>query len=155
FEVESPSGEVRLELDARGDRLRYGISRAGRPVIASSALGLIVDGVDLGQGVELVGFENYRLDERYKTRGGPATALNRCNGVRVSARHARSGLGYTVEARAYNDGVAFRVVVPGRDRERVPDEATTFRLAAGSTIWYHNLRGHYEGVPEQKSAAAV
>jgi alpha-glucosidase len=155
LEVESPNGEVRLELDARGDRLRYAISRTGRPVIASSALGLIVDGVDLGKGAELVGFERYRLDEPYKTRGVHATAIKRCNGMRVSARHARSGIAYTVEARASNDGVAFRVVVPGGDRERVPDEATTFRLAAGSTVWYHNLRGHYEGVPEQKSAAAV
>jgi alpha-glucosidase len=155
LEVESPDGEVRLELDARGDHLSYAISRAGHPVIASSALGLVVDGVDLGQGAELVGSERYRLDERYKTRGVHATAINGCHGVRIAARHAASGIAYTVEARAYNDGVAVRVVVPGGDRERVLDEATTFQLAAGSTVWYHNLRGHYEGVPEQKSAAAV
>jgi alpha-glucosidase len=46
--------------------------------------------------------------------------------------------------RAYNDGVAFRHVIPGNKESRIPDEDTRFVLPAGSTLWYHDLRGHYE-----------
>jgi alpha-glucosidase len=154
-EVKSPNGEVRFEVEARGERLTYTVSRAGRPVIAPSPLGLVVDGTDLGRGAALGAVETYRFDERYPTRGVHSSAVNRGNGVRVSARHPQSGTAFMVEARAFDDGVAFRTVVPGGDRERVPDEATAFRLAEGSTVWYHDLRGHYEGVHVKKPVREV
>ena len=46
--------------------------------------------------------------------------------------------------RVFDDGIAFRCVVPG-EGSRVPDEATAFVLPAGATVWYHDLHGHYEG----------
>jgi alpha-glucosidase len=153
--LDSPDGAVRLDIDPGGGRLTFAIARAGRPVIAPSALGLVVDGVDLGRGATVGGVEKYRLDESYRTRGAHSRAISRCNGVRVSARHAESGVAYTVEARAFDDGVAFRIIVPGGDRPRVVDEATAFRLIPGSTVWYHDLRGHYEGVHAKKDAAEL
>ena len=72
-----------------------------------------MDGVDLGRGAAIGEVETYRVDERYPTRGVHSEAVNRCNGVRVAARHAESGLAYTIEARAFDDGVAFRIIVPG------------------------------------------
>ena len=62
---------------------------------------------------------------------------------------------FTIDIRVFDDGAAFRIIVPDIGRERVPDEATRFRLVPGSTVWYHNLRGHYEGVHEKKPVAAV
>src|SRR5262249_8404991 len=52
-------------------------------------------------------------------------------------------------------GVAFRYLLPGGEKPRVPDEATKFLLPAGSTVWYHDLNGHYEGVHEKKALAEV
>src|SRR5262249_32880422 len=107
-------------------------------------------------GAELGGVETYRLDERYPTFGVHSTAVNRCNGARVAVRHPKSRVAYTIEARAYNDGVAFRTILPGEQgREPVPDEATTSGLVGGSTVWYHTPRGHYEGVYAPKPAAEV
>jgi alpha-glucosidase len=154
-EVKSPNGEVRIELRAEADRLTFAVRLAGRSVIEPSPLGLTIDGTDLGQGVELGGVEPYQFDEPYPTRGVHSVAVNRGNGMRVHVRHGKSGTGYTVEARAFNDGVAFRTIVPGDDRERVPNEATAYRLAPGSTVWYHNLRGHYEGVHAKKVVEEV
>jgi alpha-glucosidase len=37
----------------------------------------------------------------------------------------------------------------------VPDEATTFVLPAGCTVWYHDLEGHYEGVHVKKDVAVL
>jgi alpha-glucosidase len=151
-ELESPDGAVRLEVDAAGGRLTFTIARAGRPVIAPSELGLVVDGVDLGRGAALGEVERYRVEESYPMHGVHSRAINRCNGVRIPARHAESGRAYTVEARAFDDGVALRIIVPGGERPRVVDEATRFRLVPGSTAWYHDLRGHYKGVHAKKAA---
>src|SRR5207249_6656445 len=69
-------------------------------------------------------------------------ALDRFNGMRIALR--RDTIAYTLDVRAYDDGVAFRWTIPGRGM-RTPDESSLFVLPAGSTVWYHDLRGHYEG----------
>jgi alpha-glucosidase len=60
-----------------------------------------------------------------------------------------------LEVRVFNNGLAFRYVVPGSDRARVPDEASAFRLPEGSVVWYHDFEGHYEGVHQKKGIAEV
>jgi len=60
-----------------------------------------------------------------------------------------------VHVRAYDDGAAFRYALNGESPPRVPDEATKFILPAGSTVWYHDLDGHYEGVHEKKDIEDV
>ena len=64
----------------------------------------------------------------------------------VIARRPRR---YVVDARAFNDAVAFRIVVEGTGR-RVPDAATGFQLPAGSILWSHGLRDHYEALYERR-----
>jgi alpha-glucosidase len=152
-ELDSPDGAVRLAIVAEGGRLTFAIDRAGRPALAPSDLGLVVDGVDLGQGAAIGEVERYRVDERYPMHGGHSQAVARANGARISARHPGSGTAFTVEARAFDDGVALRLVVPDAGRPRVVDEATTFRMVPGSTVWSHDLHGHYEGVHAKKAAA--
>ena len=67
-------------------------------------------------------------------------------GQRFSLRHVKSGTDYTLETRAFDDGIAYRFIVPGDEsKSRVPDERSVFTLPAGSTLWYHGMRGHYEG----------
>jgi alpha-glucosidase len=154
-DVQSPDGRIRFELIPGEAHVEYAIRMADRPVLVASPLGIVVDGVDLGQGAELGRVETSEADESYSTRGVHSRAVNRHRGARVSARHAKTGADFTIEVRVFNDGVAFRYIVPGEGRERVPDEATAFRLVAESTVWYHDLRGHYEGVHSEKPIAAV
>src|SRR5436190_9595600 len=61
---------------------------------------------------------------------------------------------YTIDARVFDDGVAFRFVVPG-EGTRTADDSSAFRLPAGSTVWFHDFEGHYEGVHKRKSIADV
>jgi alpha-glucosidase len=61
---------------------------------------------------------------------------------------------YTLDVRAYNDGIAFRYIVQGNG-SRVPDEGTTFTIPAASTVWFHDFEGHYEGIHQKKEIAAV
>jgi alpha-glucosidase len=129
----------------------------GHPVIETSRAGILVDGVNLGDGVVVNGVERSRQDERFKTRGVHSTAVNRYNGATMALTHASSGTRYSFDVRVFDDGVAFRYVVPGGSTAvaRTPDEATVFNFPARSAVWYHDLDGHYEGVHEKKEIEDV
>lgn len=81
-------------------------------------------------------------------------AVNSCSGAQIPIHHTKSGSDYQLEVRAANDGVAFRFLVPG-EGARVPDEASTFSFPVGSTVWFHDFEGHYEGVHKKKSISEV
>lgn len=154
--VLGPDGKVRFQLvRLADDRLGYEVRFKDHPVIEPSRLGIVVDGADLGQGAAVGVPEPYAVHEKYPVLDGHATAVVRGNGVRIPVKHARTGTAYTLDVRAFDDGVAFRFLVPGGDRPRVPDEATAFTLPAGSTVWHHDLEGHYEAVHKKSDVAAV
>ena len=153
--VTSPNGAIEIALlPAVGSRLTYGVTFRNRPVIEVSPLGILVDGVDLGQGVEAGKVESYGANEHYASRGVHSQATNRFNGARIALRHSASGTDSVLDVRVFDDGIAFRYIVPGKG-SRVADEATAFALPAGATVWYHDLHGHYEGVHTKKSIADV
>jgi hypothetical protein len=101
------------------------VALKAKPVLERSPLGITVDGVNLADGVRLGQPARYKTDETYPWYGVHATAVDRSNGVRIPINHAKSQTG----------GAG----------ARVPDEATGFQVPAGSTVWYHDFEGHYEG----------
>jgi alpha-glucosidase len=154
-ELASPNGLVEFHLTEReANSLSYEVRFRGKPVIEPSALGIVVDGVNLGFGVEVGGTERYQVDETYPWYGVHSTAINKCNGVRIAVTHRESGTAYTLDVRAYDSGIAFRHVVPGQG-SRVPTEATLFRLPAQGRLWFHDAEDHYEGRYVSKSVRAV
>jgi alpha-glucosidase len=151
FAVESPRTNLlfRLFMGIEGDP-RFRISYRGIDVIEPSALTMSVDGRNLCQDAAITKVVRYRVDERYETRGGHRSAVNRCNGARFEMTHAPSQTSYLIDIGVFNDGAAFRFVIPGAGK-RVPDESSTFKLPAGSTLWFHDFEGHYEGIHQKKS----
>jgi alpha-glucosidase len=151
----SPDGSIVLTIESndRGE-LGWRTTLAGTPVIDPSALGIVVDGGNLGHGAEIKSSSRYRVDEKYPWRGVHATAVNRANGARISVRHAATRIDYTIDARVSDDAVALRFIVEGKDR-RVPDAGMTFQLPAESSVWTHGLRGHYEELYERRTMSAV
>jgi alpha-glucosidase len=156
--VASPNSAIKLDLSVRSEnRLSYRITMNGHPVVELSRAGIIVDGVNLGDGASVTRVERTRHDERFRTRGVHSVAVDRYTGATVALLHQPTGGHYAMEIRAFDDGVAFRYVVPAAKATdaRVPDEATVFNFPARSTVWYHDLDGHYEGVHERKDIEDV
>jgi alpha-glucosidase len=162
-EVRSPNGEVRLTVSDGGGQLRYRVELGSKEVIENSPVNFSVDGAEFGRGVRLGKPELYELNQKYPWRGVHNTAVNHCRGVKMPviadrtvgdvAVHYQQGM---FEARVFDDGVAFRVIAPGKENSsRVPDESTAFVIPEGSTVWYHDLGGHYEAVHQRKEIAAV
>jgi alpha-glucosidase len=153
--IAGPDGRVqyRLSLGDQG-RLQYAVTFKGKPVIETSALGITVDRVNLAEGVQIGKADRYQVNETYPWYGAHSTAVDSCSGMKIAVTHIQSGTAYTLEIRAYNDGIAFRHIVAG-EGTRVPDEATAFRLPAGSILWEHDLEDHYEAVHMRKSLRAI
>jgi alpha-glucosidase len=153
----SPSGLVSFELSSNASGVLVYTIRLGNDVVVEpSAVGIIVDGSHLGSGVEIGRAQRYTVDERYPWYGVHSTATNRCRGSRVALRHMTTGTAWTIDARACDDGAAFRYIVPGAaDVRRTPDEATMFRWPAGAVVWSHDFEGHYEGVHAKRDVDAV
>jgi alpha-glucosidase len=142
--ITSPDGHIVLMVETGpAGQLTWSAALDRDPVIATSPLGIVVDGQSLGAGVEIRGEDRYRVDETFPWRGVHATANNRANGARFTVRHTASGQTFVVDTRVSNDSAAFRIVVDGAGR-RVPDAGSAFVIPTGATIWSHGLRNHYE-----------
>jgi alpha-glucosidase len=149
---------VKLVLSADGGQLSFAASIGSQPVIERSPVRIVVDGHQLCDGVEFDDSERYEVDEQYPWRGVHSTAVNRASGIKVRVKHKASGTTYVIDARAFDDGVAFRHIVPSSSSDampRVPDEATEFTLPAKSRVWYHDLEGHYEATYDSRTVEEV
>src|SRR5262245_21786164 len=136
-QVVSPDGQVKFTLGPNPERLTWWVTRGDTTVIEPSRLDMRLDGHDLSSGVIFRDLETCTADETYPWHGAHSTAINRCNGAKVSLTHDLSQTPYVLEVRAFNDSVAYRHIIPGGAAEvRVPNEYSTFTLPAGTTVWY-------------------
>jgi alpha-glucosidase len=153
--VVSPNRQLEFQLLNDQSSLQYRITLRRDPVVETSRIRMNLDEVDLSRNAEIGRVESYRVNERYASRGVHSEAIDHCNGAKVFLRHPASNTNYSFEVRAFNDGVAFRHILPGNDKPRVPDEATVFTIPAGSSVWFHDFEGHYEGIHTKKGISEV
>jgi alpha-glucosidase len=156
-QVASPDGKVKLTILPNAERLTYTVMLGNTPVLEPSPIIMNLDGYDLSSGVVFDKLDRYEVNETYPWLGARSTAANQCNAVKVSLVHDLSFVNYTLELRVFNDGVAFRHVIPGEESaSRVPDEYSTFNIPAGSTVWYAGMaEGHYEAPYLKKNISEV
>lgn len=144
--VKSPDGNISavISTDATG-QLQYELSCRGMTVVEKSSLGITVDNVNLGRDVEIGSHKKFRRSSKYAWRGVHSRAIDSHNGVRMSLQCRKSGSDWRLEARCFNDGFAFRYIVPGVGSRTVSCEDTAFKLPAVSTIWFQTNTASYEG----------
>lgn len=154
--VASPDGKIEFVVLPNAERLSYTVKMDGTTVIEPSTLNMIVDGYDLASGVVMGSVERFETNESFPWHGAHSVARDRSNGVRIALTNDLSFTLYTLEIRAFDSGVAFRFIVPGKDGEsRVPDEYSTFVLPAGTTVWFQDLENHYESTYNWQDIADV
>jgi alpha-glucosidase len=140
--LQSPNGQIAISF-ATGDsgQLVYSVIYHGKDLITKSALQLELLGArPLGQMVAIVNQTPSQVDETYRLVTGKASVVrNHFNAVRVETEET-GGLRrrLEIEARAYDDGVAFRYVVPEQRNLRdfrLANEATEFRISKDATTY--------------------
>ncbi len=136
----SPDGQIEFKL-ATGPELSYTIDYKGKPVILSSTLGLdLQNQAPLGPNLAVSATKTSSADETYRTPHGKANPVrNHYNALRIDlSEQGRTRRSLALEVRAYDDGVAFRYVLPQQPsiREmRLAGERTQFQLAKDGEAW--------------------
>jgi alpha-glucosidase len=140
--VSSPDGLIRMTVTG-GSRLSYAVTYRGKPVIAPSAMGLDIQGQPpLGPTMSLGEPKTGKIDETYTVPAGKASTIkNQCNTITVDViDNART---LTIEARAYNDGVAFRYHLPPSSGSlKIANERTQFVMGREGTSYPLILRNY-------------
>jgi alpha-glucosidase len=146
LEITGPDAAVkfRLETDAAG-QLRYAVEAFGRPRLLPARAGILVDGRDLGAGLELGDPVTRALDETFPWRGPKNRATNRCVAAEIPIRPRDGGPAWTLEVRVFNDGAAFRYRVPAQGERHIAGESTTWQVPPGATLWLQTDTDDYEG----------
>ncbi|MBN1845991.1 MAG: glycoside hydrolase family 97 catalytic domain-containing protein [Sedimentisphaerales bacterium] len=144
--LQSPDGAIRAIVYAdEAGRLMYRLQRGEQTVIEPSRLGPNIDGVALGEPVELGPPKRFSFEERYPWRGAHATAVNHYAGAAIPVTQTTAKVRYILEFRVFADGVGFRYILPGEGGRTVRPEATTFTVPAGSEVWFQTNTNNYEG----------
>src|SRR5579885_2285895 len=147
YELRSPDGNIGFVLSAEGGQLSYTVSYRGKPVMDRSVLGLeIKDQPELGAGMRITSQHAGSIDETYSMVHGKANPIRNFARTLIADVEETSGLSrkLSIEARAYNDGVAFRYLIPSQPRLtelRLVNERTEFRFAKEATTYPLLLRG--------------
>ena len=147
-------GQIVQKLKEKG--LYYEVEKNGVKVLVESPVRLTIDESELCNSVDVLSSDTYKTDNTYPIRGSHSLAVDRSNGQIIKLRNSSLKTDFSLEARAYNDGVAFRMILPGKQGEiRTPDEHTLFTLPVGSTVWYHDMYCHYEGIHQRKDISEI
>jgi alpha-glucosidase len=156
LDVQSPNGQVTFTFLPNAERLTFTVRLGDTTVIEPSPIVLTLDGYDLSAGVVQNGVVRDEVHERYPWSGVRSTAISDSNRARLSLTNDLTSIPYTLEVRAFDDGVAYRHIIRGdAAASRVPDEWSTFNLPAASTVWYAGMDGHYEAPYLKQDLAAI
>jgi alpha-glucosidase len=121
------------------DSLRYAVEFHGKRLFADSLMGLKLAGQEpLGPGMRQGNAQKGSADETYSIPvGKTSTVRDHYNSARIDFQDA-NGRKLTVEARAYDDGVAFRCVLPAQSTIKsanIERELTEFQYSKDAMIY--------------------
>lgn len=129
FELKSPDGRIALAIDI-GERIAYTVRGDGIPLLEECRLGLRLDRGGTAGPLRLVRHRSGSIDRTFR----PAVAYkfseirDRCNTLRLDFRGD-----WSVEFRAYDDGVAYRFLSDTEGPVEVLGEEFALRLPDAST----------------------
>ena len=146
--VDSPGKRVQIALDAGQNKLSYRVTVKGQTAIEPSALGLTVDGQNLGENAVVGQPATRDFRETYPVIGVHATALN---AYREAVFPVQSGAtAWQLEVRAFDDGVAMRYRVPVQGQHTIGGESSSWTVPQGSVVWYQVGTQNYENAYQER-----
>ncbi|MCC6355049.1 MAG: glycoside hydrolase family 97 N-terminal domain-containing protein [Verrucomicrobiae bacterium] len=155
--LKSPDGRMEFGLEVRDFEGRkacpvYSVRWAGREIIAGSRLGMELEGGLLGEGLEKVRETPSSHDSKWKPVCGERSEIrDRYNSLVIEFK-GRGGAAraFSIEARAYDEGVAWRYLLPKASadaRVKILAEQTEFRFGGDHEAWaVYSAQGKYAKV---------
>ena len=131
YNVTSPDGHLKTTVRLEDGKLSYTVSRDDRILVNESPLGLKVSVQDLTEGLELESVDSSVVDDTYTLPVGKRSQYrDYCHTLSVTTIK-KGAWKQTVIFRVYDDGFAFRYIIPkyeGRSKAILTDEASLIRV---------------------------
>ena len=149
-EVRSPDGKIAITIHTDAP-LGYSITVDGKPALARSRLGLeLADNVKLGEKPVVQSEERKSADTHWENQFGKNRDVrDHYNELNLTLKDGDRIFG--VVARAYDDGVAFRLVLPkqpGMDSFTITRDATEYTFTEDNPVWAGWNNGEGAARPE-------
>ena len=148
LQLKSPDGAVQVEFTDADSGPTYNLRFQGRPILGPSALGYVLaQGGSLQAGLRIRASQSREVDQQYDLPvGKTSTVHERFNELSIDLAEAGEGArALRVILRAYDDGLAFRYVLPVQPALKTVDiqsELTQFAFTDNHRCWGLNL-GRY------------
>ncbi|MCC6233871.1 MAG: glycoside hydrolase family 97 N-terminal domain-containing protein, partial [Verrucomicrobiales bacterium] len=154
--LRSPSGKLIAHITtADNGSLSWSLESGGHVVISPSPLGPVVNTVHLGRNARAGEPTVSETDETYPWRGGKRTATHRSRTYRLAVQSSDVPSPWTLEARVFDDGFAFRYRVPGSGPRQVQGDDAAWTLPAETEAWFQTNTGDYEGAYHHAKLEAI
>lgn len=164
----SPGGRTEIRISDETGQANFTLKFKGQTLVAPSALGLALDkGGALSRNLKIVGTSTRTVDQTYELVVGKARTV-RDHFTETTVEFLETGglqRRLKVVARAYDDGVAFRYVLPDQPAlagVAVRGEETKFAVAGDDRCWALNLgrfgtshEGEYDPIQARSFRAAA
>lgn len=148
----SPDKHISFTLSVKDRQLNYAVAFNSHPVIDESSMGLTIDNTTTGDVSSFKLLSQKTINETYAWRGVHSIAKNYCNDYLLNV-DAVSPL--KLEVRVFNNGVAFRYLVPAKGDHTLEVDDTRFTIAAGSTVWSQDDVEAYEGRYKEQAIETI
>lgn len=156
-QLKSPDGRFEFSLSLRDFEGRkscaaYSLKWAGREIVAESLLGMDLETGFLGDGFERMEETRSSHDSIWRTVCGERAEIrDHYNALVVTFRHAAgTAREFSLEVRAYDEGVAWRYLLPkspAGSRVKIVAERTEFRFGGNHEAWaVYSAQGKYARV---------
>lgn len=134
LELKSPDGSIEVAFSLNSGILNYVATRNSDMVIGQSALGIETTAADFCTGLTLNSISFSSEDETYQLPSGKqSTYINNYNQIDLVLSKGQSQ--FHVVFRAYNDGIAYKYVIPGAGTAVVIRETSNINVANFEKCW--------------------
>ncbi len=144
----SPDGRTSVTLSVVSGALQWSVLRGGSTVIATSPLGLkLSNGTTLGNNVTVTLNQHWTVNTTWNPAYGRNTTItDNYQEQRWNLQDNASGVHFSVQARAYNAGVALRYVLLDKGTATISDELTTFVFPDNTLVYSARDENDYNPV---------
>lgn len=153
--VRSPDEKVQVSVSRNAARrLVHAVQFNGQPALVPSPIGVTIDAVDFGAGVELGRATIDPLEIEFDWRGNHARVRLRGTAAMIPLKQ-KDAPDWKLEIRCFDTGVAYRCMIPGAGSRKVSGEAVAWNVPEGTRAWCNPDTTNYEGMHERHTVNAI
>jgi len=152
--LKSPDGNISVNIFTENDNLQMSVFQKKTKKLFSSALGLEVNGANIGQAAKQTGVITRKtIFEQYPIFGNHAVATNYCNEIAIPFQ--KDDVSFTLILRAYNDGVAIKYSIKTNQAVTITKDLTSFSIPENADCLWSQYDPSYENLTHKSPYASI